>query len=102
MATESILSELQPRAARAASTDDDGGLPPKPLVRPPSRAKSNARQRLAESLAQRHTHDEASAMAVARAVVDRRGRASRSIRRSMSGRPAAPCTWSTLTSGRRP
>lgn len=69
MATESTKSNPQPRAGRAAF-DDDAGLPPKPIVRPPSRAKSNARQRLAEALAERHVHDEASAMAIARAVVD--------------------------------
>ncbi len=70
MATESINPDPQPRAARSTSLDDDGGLPPRPIVRPPGRAKSNARQRLAEALAERHVHDEASAMALARAVVD--------------------------------
>jgi hypothetical protein len=70
MATEPILTEPQPRAARISSLDDDGGLPPRPIVRPPGRAKANARQRLAEALAERHVHDEASAMAIARAVVD--------------------------------
>lgn len=69
MATDPINSDPQPRAARATSLDDDG-LPPKPIVRPPSRAKSTSRQRLAEALAERHVHDEASAMAIARAVVD--------------------------------
>jgi hypothetical protein len=70
MAIDPINPDPQPRAARSASHDDEAGLPPKPIGRPPSRAKSNARQRLAESLAERHVHDEASAMAIARAVVD--------------------------------
>lgn len=70
MATEPIISNSSLTAARSASTDDDGGLPPKPIVRPPSRAKSTARQRLAEALTERHFHDEASATAIARAVVD--------------------------------
>jgi hypothetical protein len=70
MATEPITSDSQPRAARVASLHDDAGLPPKPITRPPSRAKANARQRLAAALTERHLHDEASAMAIARAVVD--------------------------------
>ncbi|MGH9130066.1 MAG: hypothetical protein ACRDY2_14185 [Acidimicrobiales bacterium] len=70
MATEPIIPDSQLPAARSAAADDDGGLPPKPIVRPPSRAKSAARQRLAEALAERHFHDEASATAIARAVVD--------------------------------
>jgi len=70
MATDPVNPNPQHPAARAALVDDDAGLPPKPIVRPPSRAKSNARQRLAESLAERHVHDAASAMAIARAVVD--------------------------------
>ncbi len=70
MATELTIPNPQSVATRSAAADDDGGLPPKPIVRPPSRAKSTARQRLAEALADRHFHDEASAMAIARAVVD--------------------------------
>jgi hypothetical protein len=70
MSNQPISTESEPRAARVPSSDDDGGLPPRPIVRPPSRAKLNARQRLAEALTERHLHDEASAMAIARAVVD--------------------------------
>jgi len=71
MSIPSVNPELAPRPVRATSpSDDDGGLPPRPIVRPPGRAKLNARQRLAEALAERHLHDEASAMAIARAVVD--------------------------------
>ena len=70
MSTQSTSPEPELRAPRAALSDDDGGLPPRPIVRPPSRAKVGARQRLAEALVERHVHDEASAMAIARAVVD--------------------------------
>lgn len=70
MATEPINPDPRPRVARAISLDDEAGLPPKPIVRPPRRAKANARNALADALAERHVHDEASATAVARAVVD--------------------------------
>ena len=70
MATEPIDPDQKPRSSRGMSLDDDGGLPAKPIVRPPSRAKAPARQRLAEALIERHGHNEASAMAIARAVVD--------------------------------
>ncbi len=66
METEPII----PSSRFPEPADDDGGLPPKPIIRPPSRAKAVARQRLAEALAGRHSHDQASAAAIARAVVD--------------------------------
>jgi|GEM_PF-2259822 len=68
MSTQPSYSEFQ--SPRSAAADDDGGLPPRPIVRPPSRAKVTARQRLADALVERHVHDEASAMAIARAVVN--------------------------------
>lgn len=49
---------------------DSNGLPHKPITRPPSRARSNARQNLATALVERHGHDPASATAIARAVVE--------------------------------
>lgn len=70
MATAPITDDAESRATRTPLIDDDGGLPPKPISRPPSRAKSNSRQRLADALVERHTHDAASAAAIARAVVD--------------------------------
>ncbi len=65
MATTFNHPESEPRAARPVIADDDAGLPAKPIVRPPSRAKSTARQRLAEGLIERYSHDEASATAIA-------------------------------------
>ncbi len=70
MPTDPVALEPQHRVAQTILLDDDAGLPPKPIARPPSRAKAAARQRLADALAERHLHDEASAMAIARAVVD--------------------------------
>lgn len=70
MATEIIDPAQQPRGTRPSLLDDDAGLPPKPILRPPARAKTASRQRLAEALAERHLHDEASAAAISRAVVD--------------------------------
>ena len=70
MATEFIDPAQQSRGTRPSSLDDDAGLPPKPILRPPARAKTASRQRLAEALAERHLHDEASAAAISRAVVD--------------------------------
>lgn len=70
MATEIIDPTQQTSATGPSSFDDDTGLPPKPIRRPPARAKTASRQRLAEALAERHLHDEASAAAIARAVVD--------------------------------
>ncbi len=70
MATEFIDPAQQQRGTRPSSLDDDAGLPPKPILHPPARAKTASRQRLAEALAERHLHDEASAAAISRAVVD--------------------------------
>lgn len=53
-----------------AIADDSVGFPSRPILRPPTRAKVAARQKLAEALIERFGHDEASAAALARAVVD--------------------------------
>ncbi len=70
MANYPTISDDETRAPRIALLDDDAGLPARPIVRPPSRAKSIARQKLAETLAERFTHDAASAASIARAVVN--------------------------------
>lgn len=70
MATNFTDPDHEPRAVSSITTDDDEGVPAKPIVRPPTRAKSTARQNLVETLAAKYRHDEASATALARAVVD--------------------------------
>jgi hypothetical protein len=59
------------RPKRAASAgDEESSLPFKPITRPPSRARANARKTLADALVAKFGHDAASATAIARAVVD--------------------------------
>ncbi len=58
------------RRKSEAVLEEEAHLPLKPIVRPPSRARANARQNLATALTDRFGHSAASATAIARAVVD--------------------------------